>query len=736
MENPNETQPKESPTAEEEINEMASNEGQGDTDDSGNGTVSHNDREAVHREIETNPTIFSTEENQNDNSTNQTEEEDTIPENEDNSNESGGSHSKINLGSIQNLGNQLFPSEMNNKSNDEPSQNDNEQNNPDQSKEIDPITENDQLNESANSHDSSNTKEIDDEVENDQNEEQPVDHQQENEISQPTIDQLPPENKADEEKVEILQAATNFLVDSLMKNEPHQNDDQKTIQNSLSNNEEDQQNEEETNQIQTNQENEGSLNKEKEDRQNTEETNQNEINQENNNPLNKEEETNQNEIDNEQLNKKDTTPQPNINLNTIEKDQVNPTDENEITNNKDSNIDDENEIKIGNNDVEQKVLGDDSTFFTSNKQFMEDSKQIHEPQQPKSKPRPRNSPKKVKLTPEEYHRLRIEKLKEYALEMYPLDDPSFETTDEEFEEIIRLLIEEKQQQVANRNFIEGNRINLVVIHVNQCYENKQKIALQKQEYQKYLEFVEVYEKQLQKFDKETETKMNELNKKNIASINELRKRHDNEIDEHYIKWMSDSKLRQYNRASQTLIHNRKILELLLNQNRLIEAQSLQNDILNLEKKEEQLAMKQRQHDYDESLKMLTDKQRNEEDFLIQKCEVKRNQLIRQRQVERSMFINKEKKIEAMKKEAEDPEKVWNSAQVQRINEIYKKKPGKDAARKRKINQNVVLPPMPENENDKIPRTARQPTTLTVLKLPPLKIKKPMRKSNTYAHSSR
>ncbi|OHT06316.1 hypothetical protein TRFO_25660 [Tritrichomonas foetus] len=332
-----------------------------------------------------------------------------------------------------------------------------------------------------------------------------------------------------------------------------------------------------------------------------------------------------------------------------------------------------------------------------------------------------------KKNPRKKPKDRMTILKERALNMENLDD----LTNDEFESLISLLNEERKQIINNRKFSEGNKINFVINHVNKSYENKRKRELHKQEYNKYIEQKEEFEELLKRFDHETSEMLHEIDIRNREAIVKMEKQHEHESNEHYLHWMSDSKVRQYNRASQQLMLNRKQMQLLLDQCRFTEAEAIQQIINKQERREQANAHKAMQHDYDESLKALNEKQQNEIDFIIQKGRIRRQQLQQKRANERLTLMNKEKKINAIAQQVADPDRVWNLAQNQRINEIYKKK---DERTLPPINTASVSTTSSTNTGHSL--TARTKNPSTVIKLPPLIMRRPTRRSNLqYASES-
>ena len=399
-------------------------------------------------------------------------------------------------------------------------------------------------------------------------------------------------------------------------------------------------------------------------------------------------------------------------------------------------VDDVVNTKLHEDDIVPEKNPDDGTFFTSNTLYMankdsprrsvETQSNVFSTEEPKTK---RNtarkynqnqsklsSPAKSESEKEnsndnQFMDEHMEELRERAMNLENLDD----LTNEEFESLLIILNQDRRKYIVSKNFQEGNRLNTAFLHVQKSYEHNKKLRLQRQEYQKYKAQKDEFDRQLKAFDDETKDILNKIDQRNKEALANLEEQHERESNEHYMHWMSEAKIRQYNRASQTLMMNRKQQQLLLDQCRFTEAEAIEQTIAKLEKQEEAIAHKMMQHDYDESLKALNEKQQSEIDFVLQKGKLRKQQAQQRRLVERSTLMNKEKKILAIKEQVSDPEKVWNLAQNQRINEIYKKK-----------DNDHLLPPIKLRQT---PLTTRQQGPSTIIKLPPLIMRRPTRRSN-------
>ncbi|OHT08844.1 hypothetical protein TRFO_22507 [Tritrichomonas foetus] len=401
-------------------------------------------------------------------------------------------------------------------------------------------------------------------------------------------------------------------------------------------------------------------------------------------------------------------------------------------------------------EAKNKENEDDNTFFTSNKKYRASSAsssslaQTHEEDQKIKEPPEKseatkkscqkvikNDQKDIEKVDEDIEKVeddeieRMRKLKERAIAGLPLNF----ATEEDYSKLVSELAEERKKSIATKDFIEGDKINKAMIHISVCRENQQKRDLQKQEQKKYENLRNEFDRELKKFDEETKNILYENQQRSAAQLNRLQQHQNKEIEDHYALWSSESKVRQYNHASHQLMVHRRQLQLLLDQCRFTEASKVQQAVNRLEKQEQITAHKIMQKDYDSSLKKLNERHINELQFMQQKNEIKHAQLKMQRENERLTFMNKLKKIESLKDQVSDIEKVWNLAQNQRIHDIAKR------SRENSMNQQNLT-----NQTDKLdqsrsiesvlkkqkeqPLTARQERTSTVIKLPPLNMKKP------------
>jgi hypothetical protein len=97
---------------------------------------------------------------------------------------------------------------------------------------------------------------------------------------------------------------------------------------------------------------------------------------------------------------------------------------------------------------------------------------------------------------------------------------------------------------------------------------------------------------------------------------------------------------------------------LLQQCRFKEAEQVYRTIERLDGIEREQARKSFQKDYAESVRKMSEKHDSEVEFLETRKVVKQAQLLRDRETQRMVLLNRQKKIEKKGKDAEDKEKIW------------------------------------------------------------------------------
>ena len=367
------------------------------------------------------------------------------------------------------------------------------------------------------------------------------------------------------------------------------------------------------------------------------------------------------------------------------------------------------------NDKRTRVRQNDkgSTFMTANQKFAivpqrnQSPSKTTQPAEPKvTEPRgppPQRRPRKVK--PEEEitgNSMRAKALRLERLEGYPIED---------YDALVNEFQNERRRQIENRQFGLGDRINAAIEHVKKAKENQEKTNLQKEAIAKYQERKDAFDKELAEFDRETTRQIQELKDRQLESQQRLIDQQDREAEDNYIKWKMDAKMRQYNHASYHLVFQRKLLENLMQQGRFAEAEVVQKNIQRLEMQERESAYKVMQHDYNLSLKKLDEKHGNEMVFFQQNADVQMVKLKQKRAMERQRYINQKRKIDKRGEDAHDKERVWAAAQTQRVIAASKRRPETRDTKNRTAGSVTV----------------RTQQTSTTIELPPLHLKKPVKR---------
>jgi hypothetical protein len=187
--------------------------------------------------------------------------------------------------------------------------------------------------------------------------------------------------------------------------------------------------------------------------------------------------------------------------------------------------------------------------------------------------------------------------------------------------------------------------------------------------------------------------------------------HEGQIREHEERWESPAKYRLYNRASNRLTILRRQHSILLMQCRFTDAEAVNRILMTKMREEEAQHHTIHQREFEESFAYLREKQKAERDFLATRLDVQLAQFHRNRGMQRRIFENKGRKIEARGEIAKDSERLWNLAQLQRLEELS------NVAAIRA--PNAALP-----SSKMTPRDIKDPEVV-ILSLPPLN-KKPLR----------
>lgn len=295
----------------------------------------------------------------------------------------------------------------------------------------------------------------------------------------------------------------------------------------------------------------------------------------------------------------------------------------------------------------------------------------------------------------------VKRIKKAAMEHKKLPNMNEETCNA----VLDSLVEERRQMALAKRFKDGNKITQAIDYINESRTELRKNQLQQEARQNYEQELEDFKAARDNFDAETKRLLDELDAQLKEQAEKQRVDHQTELQKHQELWQSEQKIRQYNRPSSNLTIMRKQLHLLLAQCRFDEAEALQKLVDERTATEEDAAYRTMQHAFDEATKKLLAKQQAEEDFLKTSSEVQKRNLLQRRANLRRQIENKEKRIEKRGAETDDKEKLWNKAQVQRLEEITSRPRAATARRSLSISRDDIA--------DK---------DMKILKLPPLVMK--------------
>ena len=258
----------------------------------------------------------------------------------------------------------------------------------------------------------------------------------------------------------------------------------------------------------------------------------------------------------------------------------------------------------------------------------------------------------------------IQKLKEKAKKEEPLNG----VTVEQFQELLYVLNQERKNFAKEKRFKDGLKCNHTINYVNQWYLKAQKLEIQTNKQEEFNEAKAEFTSDLAKFDAESKALEKELIEKQKNFRNVLQSNHSKERDEFEQRWNGDKKQRIYNHSTGYLINLRYKLSFLLIQNRFAEAESCQKAIAERTKYEMQEHHEIMQHDFDESLKQLEDRQANELQTYDENCQLQLEKLRHDREKLRRSYLNRQMKLNAKEEIVTNPDKVWIHSQQARLTE--------------------------------------------------------------------
>lgn len=297
-------------------------------------------------------------------------------------------------------------------------------------------------------------------------------------------------------------------------------------------------------------------------------------------------------------------------------------------------------------------------------------------------------------------------LKKKALNLEPLED----LKDDVYEVLILSLAEDRKNCARSENLEQSELLNHAINHVTECQLEQRKYVLQQEAYAKYKDQMEIVQSELQIFDEETAKLEAELRAKINFQRCTLQEQHERQIQILQTQWNSDEKKKQYNHASPRLLFLRKQYHQLMQQCRFKEATGVKTQIAQIEIKEGNEAIQAMQHNFDENMNQILKKQNEELQFYDARSKIQLKKLKQEREKLRIPIENKESKLKNMEVKINDPDKLWNCAQMKRTTEISQGK-----IRDAKVSPKLSAKDLGQKEE-------------TTIKLPKLKLRKKMPKS--------
>ncbi|KAK8897108.1 hypothetical protein M9Y10_015042 [Tritrichomonas musculus] len=286
---------------------------------------------------------------------------------------------------------------------------------------------------------------------------------------------------------------------------------------------------------------------------------------------------------------------------------------------------------------------------------------------------------------------------------------------EEYEYLKAEISRKRTRLAASHDYEEADKYQKALEFVMKCeihLQQHEALAILSQEVK---EKEDNFKSSLEKFDNETKEQLKQLQDEIQEQRITMESRHQKEINDFEVRWNGQEKNRLYNRPSNVLSTLRRQLNFMLTQCRFEEAQEVQKQIDEREKFEKEENYLQMQHDFNEALKKLTNKQNSEKRFFEERSKLRLVTFEQKRQRKRIGYENREKKIKSQKNTASNPEKAWHATQYRRLEEgaILKKVPPSQAAVTRIARRDIfekevitlALPPLSVNPSRqrKIPK---------------------------------
>ncbi|EAY13405.1 hypothetical protein TVAG_424370 [Trichomonas vaginalis G3] len=286
--------------------------------------------------------------------------------------------------------------------------------------------------------------------------------------------------------------------------------------------------------------------------------------------------------------------------------------------------------------------------------------------------------------------------------------------DEIYTQAIYSLSEDRKAKIQDHKFKEGATVNKVILHIQDMQLKQRKINAQQSAQNSTKEQEDELKKLLDDFDKETKKQTKELEDKIQDQRNQLVEKHEKELDDHEKLWNSDQMMKMFNHVSSSISTMRAQMKSLLLQCRFEEAGAIEVIANEQKAKEEMMNHEVMQTRFNESQKLLMQRQSDELNTFDAASKVKVQNFQNKRARERLPLENKLHKVENIKNIVNDKERLWNREKLRRANEIAQT-----------MTRSTTLTP----SNRITPRDLEE-SKFELLSLPPLKSnrKKPKQKA--------
>lgn len=283
--------------------------------------------------------------------------------------------------------------------------------------------------------------------------------------------------------------------------------------------------------------------------------------------------------------------------------------------------------------------------------------------------------------------------------------------EETYDEIIYYLGQSRKNFAVTKRYKDGKKINDAIRRCENCKMEVQKAKIKKVATEEYQEALKNYQEECDRYDQETNKMLKELEDTHKVKREELTESHKEQLLDHQKHWTAPSKYRLYNRASPDIAVMHRTHQFLLMQCRFDEAEALDQEIQVKLKYEEATNAKNYQRAYEESLSLLTQKQRDEQEDLENRLAIEIASLTQKRSRGRKYLDNKAKRVNLKGEAANDPDKLWNLMQMQRLEEATN------------ANKSGLLLP-----SSKMKRRDFKDQAVKFLTLPPLNLRSPTQSS--------